>query len=198
MKLIQKDKLHTIYWSGGASTEIMIYPEYTFYAGKKFKWRVSIATIEKEKTIFTQLPGYSRRTMVLEGNLTLVHRGHHTSTLAPFAQDRYEGDWYTTSEGMVVNLNLMTAPFISSLMKVEFFHERYVTYPLNCLKEQNNETHLLLIALTSFEVQGTVNVSLNNGDTLYFKKNDLTDKDELKLYTETNFIRFVYIKIIEE
>ncbi|TWT14312.1 HutD family protein [Planomicrobium sp. CPCC 101079] len=198
MKLIRKDELHTIIWSGGTSTEILIYPECSSYAEKQFKWRVSTATIEKEKTVFTKLPGYSRRTMVLKGNLRLAHQGHHTSNLPPFAQDAYEGEWYTTSEGMVTNLNLMTAPSISSLMKVEAFDVRYVSYSLPCLKEQNHETHLLLIALTSFEVRGTLNASLNNGDTLYFKNTDLTDIEELKLYTETNFIRFVYIEFIEE
>ena len=197
MKLIQKDELYTINWSGGTSTEILIYPECSSYAEKQFKWRVSTAKIEKEKTIFTKLPGYSRRTMVLEGNLRLEHQGHHTSNLPPYAQDRYEGEWHTTSEGMVTNLNLMTAPSISSLMKAEVFYERYVNYPLPGLKEHNKGEHFLLLALTSFEVKGTINVTLNTGDTLYFKKTDLTDMEELKLYTESNFIRFVYIEFIE-
>lgn len=199
MKLIQKDELHTTKWRGGSTTEIMIYPPESSYVTRQFEWRVSLATIEEEKTIFTKLEGYTRRSMVLEGALKLIHLGHSTVDLYPLEQNIYQGDWHTISEGMATNLNLITGPTVSSMMKAEFFLNKYANYPLSNLEDQNKEVHHLFIALEPFEIGGCLNSFLNKGDILYLDKNDmLIDNAELKLHSETDFIQFIYIRFVKD
>ncbi|QCR32005.1 HutD family protein [Lysinibacillus sp. SGAir0095] len=197
MKLIKKDELHTAKWSGGSTTEIMIYPPEASYVGRQFEWRVSIATIEEEQTIFTKLKGFNRQTMVLEGTLKLNYLEQSSVNLTPYEQTIYQGDWKTTSEGVATNLNLITGPAISSMMKAEFFQTDYMNYPLSCIKDQNKEVHHLFIALEPFEVGGSLNSFLDKGDSLYLNENDiLIDNDEIKLYSQTDSIQFIYIRFV--
>ena len=45
--------------------------------------------------------------MVLEGELELIHEGHHRCKLQAFEQDSFNGSWNTKRYGKVVDFNLM-------------------------------------------------------------------------------------------
>lgn len=107
MELIKKEELHTARWSGGTTTELGIYPKDGDYSAREFKWRVSSAVVEVEESEFTSLPGVNRILMILEGELRLIHEGHHSCILKKYDQDSFMGDWKTKSFGRVTDFNLM-------------------------------------------------------------------------------------------
>ncbi len=107
MKLIKADQQPTSRWAGGTTTQIYIYPEDASYPERSFIWRLSTAQVELEESNFTKLEGYDRYLMVLEGELKLLHMGHHSTQLSQFEQDCFKGGWDTTSYGQARDFNLM-------------------------------------------------------------------------------------------
>ncbi|MFT7157083.1 MAG: myo-inositol-1(or 4)-monophosphatase [Parvicella sp.] len=107
-KIIRKEDLKSIAWSGGLSTELYIYPETADYKKGDFDFRISTATVEIEESVFTPLPDVNRTLMVLSGEMKLIHQDQHNSLLKPFEKDNFNGGWNTKSEGTCVDLNLMT------------------------------------------------------------------------------------------
>jgi environmental stress-induced protein Ves len=96
-----------INWSGGTSTELFIFPPTADFSKRDFGFRLSIATVAIEESTFTRLVGVHRILLLLEGNFTLSHTGHHSKTLLPFDQDQFEGDWETQCSGMGKDFNLL-------------------------------------------------------------------------------------------
>ncbi len=97
----------TIKWSGGTSTELFIFPPTADFSKRDFGFRLSIATVAIKESTFTRLEGVHRILLLLEGNFTLSHTGHHSKTLLPFDQDQFEGDWETRCSGMGKDFNLL-------------------------------------------------------------------------------------------
>ncbi|MTI41837.1 HutD/Ves family protein [Fulvivirga lutimaris] len=95
-------------WSGGTTTQLYIDPIETQFKNNDYNFRLSIATVEIEESIFTKLPGVSRTLMVLDGEITLTHDGHHQKDLKKFDSDRFSGDWTTKCLGTCRDFNLMT------------------------------------------------------------------------------------------
>ncbi len=46
--------------------------------------------------------------MILEGEIKIEHKNHHTKTIKKFEQDEFSGDWDTKSYGKATDFNLMT------------------------------------------------------------------------------------------
>lgn len=109
IRILRKEEQQTAVWSGGTTTQLAIWPPEAEYALRNFKWRISTARVDGEKSTFTSLPGIHRLLMILEGETRLIHEGHHVIRLVPFEQDSFEGDWSTCSQGRCVDFNLMTA-----------------------------------------------------------------------------------------
>lgn len=109
INILKKENYRTSNWSGGRTTELLIFPPEASYIERNFKWRLSSATVEIEQSTFTSLPGVSRIIMVLDGELLLEHEGHHKVLLKTFQQDSFSGDWVTNSYGKVTDFNLMMA-----------------------------------------------------------------------------------------
>lgn len=107
MKHLKANDFKTTNWSGGTTTELFIWPETADYKKRDFDFRLSTATVEVETSVFTPLEGVARTLMVLQGEMKLIHEGHHEVTLGPFHQDHFQGGWNTRSEGECVDLNLM-------------------------------------------------------------------------------------------
>jgi len=108
MKIIRKEDIKISDWSGGKTSELFIYPPKSNYKKLDFLFRLSKATIEVEESNFTPLPNVKRKLMVLEGELELVHEGHHSKRLKSLEFDTFFGDWKTKSIGVATDLNLMT------------------------------------------------------------------------------------------
>jgi environmental stress-induced protein Ves len=108
MKKINSQHYKTTKWSGGATTELLIYPKESNFKAQDFQYRLSIATIEVSSSDFTPLPNVNRTLLLLAGELKLIHENHHESFLMPFSQDSFMGDWNTHSIGIAKDFNLMT------------------------------------------------------------------------------------------
>lgn len=119
MKIIRRSQQVTTDWSGGQTRELYIYPEESCYADRDFDLRISTATIELEESTFTELTGFSRKLMVLEGSLILSHENHHSVTLHPFEQDTFSGDWKTKSKGKAADFNVIFNP--NQLFDIEVY-----------------------------------------------------------------------------
>lgn len=107
--LVKKGEQSVGTWSGGTTTQLAIWPEGADYASRRFAWRISSAVVELEESNFTPLQGFHRILMILKGEVHLHHLGHRETTLLPFEQDEFEGDWQTKSRGCCTDFNLMTA-----------------------------------------------------------------------------------------
>ena len=94
-------------WSGGETTQLMIWPRDAVYGERTFCWRLSSATVELEKSTFTALPAYDRLIATLEGTITLRHDGGEPLTLAPYEVHAFDGGSETTSLGRCRDFNLM-------------------------------------------------------------------------------------------
>jgi environmental stress-induced protein Ves len=106
--VLRKPEQITSSWSGGTTTQLFIYPENASYQESNFFFRISTATVDAEESVFTKLPGVTRKIMVLEGTLKLEHKGKYTKTLHKFETDAFSGDWETRGFGKVTDFNLMT------------------------------------------------------------------------------------------
>lgn len=103
-----KKSFSVLPWSGGTTTELYIHPAKGSYAQRFFDFRLSMATIEVEHSEFTPLPGISRKTLILEGEIQLQHEDQDAFPLQKFEVASYEGGWRTSSDGMCTDFNLMT------------------------------------------------------------------------------------------
>ena len=109
VELMRHDDQRVSAWSGGTTAEIAIFPRDAVYSRRNFLWRISSARVDAETSMFTSLPGHRRLLMVLEGELTLRHEGHHCVRLTPFQQDAFSGAWVTSSSGRARDFNMMLA-----------------------------------------------------------------------------------------
>lgn len=95
------------HWTGGSTSQLAIYPPQAEYQKRNFLWRLSVATVELDESVFTPLSGIQRVLMLTEGQMLLTHRDQHSACLLPFDKDRFDGGWETTSRGRASDFNLM-------------------------------------------------------------------------------------------
>ncbi|ELR73884.1 hypothetical protein C900_00048 [Fulvivirga imtechensis AK7] len=108
INIIRKKEQATTRWTGGTTTELVIYPKKSRFKDRNFFYRLSLAEVEIDESSFTKLPGIDRTLLVLDGRLTLEHPGKHTVTLEKFDTDTFNGGWDTISYGRATDFNLMT------------------------------------------------------------------------------------------
>ncbi|WP_410207355.1 HutD family protein [Fusobacterium sp.] len=106
-KIIKENERVISNWSGGVTKQLYIYPENSEYSKRNFKFRISIATTEIEKSTFTKLENVNRVISILDGKMELEHIGHYNKTLNKYEIDRFHGEWDTHSQGKVTDFNLM-------------------------------------------------------------------------------------------
>lgn len=106
-RLITEDEYITTAWSGGKTTQLFIYPEEADYSRRNFKFRLSSATVELEKSEFTKLEGVYRFITPLDGQLKLTHNHIQYIDLQPFEVYEFDGNKDTVSFGKVRDFNLM-------------------------------------------------------------------------------------------
>ncbi|MCM3790029.1 HutD family protein [Domibacillus indicus] len=106
-RIIKREDTSVKTWAGGTTTELAIFPENADYYKQNFSWRLSVATIDQEESLFTSLPGVHRITLITDGEMYLEHDGHYNKFLKTFEQDAYAGEWITRSKGKVKDFNIM-------------------------------------------------------------------------------------------
>jgi uncharacterized protein len=112
--LLTKIDFNESTWSGGSTTQLYIFPEDASYAERNFQFRISTAKVEVAESTFTSLPSFSRKLMILEGEITVHHKNQYTKRLKPFDVDTFSGDWNTSAVGTCVDFNVMTTGTIQS------------------------------------------------------------------------------------
>lgn len=189
MKIIhtKRDELVTAKWSGGTSTQLAIYPPQASFQNIDFLFRLSTATVETEKSIFSRLPGVKRKIMVLEGQLSLKHIGHHSKTLKKFEVDEFMGDWETKAFGRVTDFNLMTKGNTSGT--IEYLH-------LNSGNKQTFEFSMYGSVLGIYLLKGSFllnNHPVEQGDMVIIYKDE--NKDQFTIHIQQN-AEMVVVRII--
>ena len=95
-------------WSGGTTTQLLIWPEGADYATREFGVRISSAVVELEESDFTPLQGVERYITPLEGGFTLTHPGKAPVVLGPLAEPYgFSGEEPTHCVGTATDFNLM-------------------------------------------------------------------------------------------
>ncbi|MEG0261390.1 MAG: HutD family protein [Lysinibacillus sp.] len=168
IKLIRKNEQTTNEWSGGFTTQLAIYPEDANYIERNFKWRISSAIVEVEESIFTPLPNINRLIMVIDGEITLQHEGHHSVHLKPYEQDRFSGGWTTRSFGKVRDFNLMLSEGCSGELEaitVEKDSYHFTVKPNNVDGRQ--------IAEAFYCINGPFNITIDDQEVIDVEEGDL-------------------------
>lgn len=158
IKIVRSSEYIKSIWSGGTTTQLLIWPEDAIYSERNFKWRVSSAKVEDEESVFTHLPGFSRILMAVEGNLMLSHEGRYDVTLKPYDQDSFMGDWMTKSFGKATDFNLMMSEGCSGELNVLSLEGRslldFALVPGNKISRNT--------AYVFYAVNGDMKVKINN------------------------------------
>ncbi|ATP41663.1 hypothetical protein CSE16_17385 [Solibacillus sp. R5-41] len=196
IQLIRKNEQTTNKWSGGFTTQLAIYPENADYLERNFKWRISSAIVELEESIFTPLPGINRLIMVIDGELTLEHEGHHHVHLKPYEQDRFNGGWTTRSFGKVRDFNLMLSEGCNGYLEAITVEKGGYHETVNL-----NNPDKLQIAEAFYCINGQVHITIDDqeaidveeGDLILLSREHLETSSPIKLFNraeaEANVIR---------
>lgn len=152
IEIVKKAQYNTSKWSGGITTELLIYPSQSKYSDRSFKWRISCAKVEATESTFTHLPGITRHIMITDGSVILDHQNKYKKRLEQFGKDSFMGDWKTKSYGKATDFNLML---------VDGFNGKLETY---FLKEEEkidinlNEQNVKQITNVFYVLSGTLNI----------------------------------------
>ena len=138
-------------WSGGSTRQLYIFPEDASYADRNFQLRISTAKVEVAESTFTSLPGFSRKLMILEGEIDITHEHQYSKNLKPFEVDSFSGDWKTKAIGTCVDFNVMTSGTAKSeLSSVEVLENRSFQISVSEWSE-----------LFIFPLEGSVNTAID-------------------------------------
>jgi len=118
MQIIKQNQQQTTNWSGGTTTPLFIFPVDSDYASRDFLFRISTATVQTATSIFTDLTGYQRIIMLLQGNLSITHNNEVTHHLKPLIPHFFDGAWKTTAIGKVTDFNVIFKPEIKTHIDV--------------------------------------------------------------------------------
>lgn len=120
MYILKKENQKMNTWSGGTTTELMIWPLGASYSDRQFDFRISTACVEDAHSLFTSLPGVNRLIMSLNNPLTLIHNNEEVK-LKAFDVFQFDGGLKTESFGCVVDFNIMTSHnYQGSMEKVTY------------------------------------------------------------------------------
>lgn len=124
--IIRKQDLIANRWSGGTTTELFIYPPGTDYIKRNFDVRISTATVETERSEFSDLSGYNRLLIVLDGELTMEHQtaqNTKSTHLRPLQPAFFLGEWKTIGYGKVTDFNVIYKPEYHVSAEIIHFQE---------------------------------------------------------------------------
>jgi hypothetical protein len=191
IEVIRESQHKTSLWSGGTTTELYIYPKNSLYSQRNFKWRLSSAKVEVEKSKFTSLQGICRHIMVIEGKLFLEHENHHNATLKAFEQDSFSGDWTTTSFGKVTDFNLMiaqgyTGALDSIFLKSGEIKDIWLHSKIRYDEKKSGIIEAFYIVQGNIEIDNGLiqKISLNKGDLALVTRIGKEINSELKIHIQ--------------
>ncbi|WP_281164583.1 HutD family protein [Liquorilactobacillus sicerae] len=104
-------------WLGGETTEVYLYPEDGDYQQRNFAFRFSYATIEIEKSTFSNLNGFKRILIPTKDEITLINnlRSFKIKKNQPYF---FAGSDQVQSLGVSEDINLIYRPEWQAQMKL--------------------------------------------------------------------------------
>lgn len=133
MKVHNSRDLPVARWTGGTTTQLVLFPPDASFQERNFLFRISTAVIEGETSDFTPLAGFERILIVLKGNMVLKHHFEHGTqqfALGTFEQHSFKGEWTTTSEGSITDFNVIFKPEVHA--EAQVLHNTKLTVPAGC------------------------------------------------------------------
>lgn len=164
----------TTNWSGGTTTQLIIYPSTATVANQDFTYRISTAVVNGDST-FTKYNNYTRFITTLDNEITL----NNDTILTPLNVHKFSGEETTTSIGSCTDFNLICSKELSSNMVVEkesyskvySGYNHYIFYSSNdaCLMIENKAYYLKpKEALIVYNDKFSVDVDISEGYVISF------------------------------
>lgn len=122
LKIIKKNNYKTTKWTGGETTELLIYPEAANLNERNFIFRVSSATCPAEKSKFSDFSGYNRYITSLNNDL-LIENNNQEKILRPYEIFFFDGNADTASKSAVRDFNLIIKKGYTGSLRVESFEK---------------------------------------------------------------------------
>ncbi len=186
IEIVRKSELSTQKWSGGRTTQLFIYPLTASYSERSFLCRISTATVEQEKSEFTQLPGINRLLMILEGELHISHKNNHSTLLKKFETDYFSGNWETSASGKAIDFNVMTTGSAQATVKAIELKTG------NKISEEIKEAHQFTVL---YFYSGNAEITLENqkislckGDIIQYENPKASKYIEIYAISDTEII----------
>lgn len=123
INIIHKENCLTSRWSGGATTELYIYPPDSSYRERNFDLRISTASVEAATSTFTKLPGIRRHLIILEGEIRLYPENQEQRKMGKGDKIFFPGDWEMRSAGNCIDFNVMTSKKIETAIDTMIIQE---------------------------------------------------------------------------
>jgi environmental stress-induced protein Ves len=178
MKLVTKECQKVSEWTGGTTSELLIFPENSTVSKQNFDYRISTAKVLVEKSEFTSFPNFNRKLAILEGKLKIQHNQSAWYFLESGDQTEFSGDWKTKSEGQVVDFNVIYSD--------EYQVELDFVSQINCLPKMDE---IELFGVYCINGMGRLN-------GIVFHKGDFVSVQEVGLKVESSEnSRFIQVKI---
>ena len=178
MKLVPKESQKVSEWTGGTTTELLIFPENSTVSEQNFEYRISTAKVLAEKSEFTLFPNHARKLAILEGKLKIQHNQSAWYFLESGDQNTFSGDWKTRSEGQVVDFNVIYSD--------EYQVEMDFVSQIHCMPKMDE---IELFGVYCINGMGRLNgISIHEGDFVCVQ--------EVGLKVESSeYSRFIQVKI---
>lgn len=191
--ILRKNEQQVKQWSGGQTTQLCIYPFDALYEARNFELRISTATVETDHSVFTNLTGYQRTLMVLDGHLKISHPRLNIEDveLAPNKFYSFDGEWGTESYGQARDFNVMTS---------DKFRHQIEFKQLNVGDELTISSEFNSTFIACYIIEGTLSFSYNSKEE-FLQANDFiwldlrnNDRFEFKALA---LCSFVFVSLVE-
>ena len=191
IKLLTEKNYKTTLWSGGKTAQIAIYPLDADFSNKDFIWRISSATVETDKSVFTDFSNYNRYIATLKGNIKLIHENDENEYLLnEYQLHKFDGAVKTTSSGKCTDYNLMLRKNIAEaeIKSLNLKPDEIYEYEIS----ENNSTAVIFCGKGSINLTYPENLKIGDRETAIIE--DYVGKIKIKSHCNSNII-FQIIKI---
>ncbi len=109
VRVLPQKEYAVSYWSGGKTSQVMIWPLESEFKKHEFLWRISLATMEAADSPFTKFDGFHRILHLLDGESQLSFADGRNYILHPGDEVSFYGTDDIKSSGKAGDLNLIMA-----------------------------------------------------------------------------------------
>lgn len=109
VQVLSQKEYAVSYWSGGKTSQVLIWPPKSEFKKHNFLWRISLATMEVEDSPFTKFDGFHRILHLLDGESRLTFTDGRAYVLHPGDEVCFYGTDEIKSSGKAGDLNLIMA-----------------------------------------------------------------------------------------